>query len=361
MINIFYWFFYYLKCAFNLLYSYCSNVKIKSKSSNIKKVNDYLYINKLSGTYFEMGEQYGKAMKSVLERDVTKSINFINENQSVLKRKIPYKYRSDNIFNSMMLLYEDNKKHYNPDIINFMKGISSSSDIKYESLLHVNLIGDLMDNHCILLGKKLNDKVLNLRTLDYGCPQMSHSLTVFNPINKSSYISLNLSIITGIFTGISKEGIFFGESYYDKKIGYPSLVGMPFHHISHKILSEAKKLDEAEEILKNCERTSNLQLLVSDKEKSRIYLACKNKFITQQDSDLVYSVTPNEKENFDKNFAYLDSLDNIIKEFVPRTKSGELHIMISYDKKLYVSVTTDILQSYNNTFYVFSLEELFKS
>ena len=80
---------------------------------------------------------------------------------------------------------------------------------------------------------------------------------------------------------------------------------MPFHHISHKILSEAKNLDEAEEILKNCERTSNLQLLVSDKEKSRIYLACKNKFITQQDTDLVYSVTPNEKENFDKCYKHI--------------------------------------------------------
>ena len=134
---------------------------------------------------------------------------------------------------------------------------------------------------------------------------------------------------------------------------------MPFHHLSHKLLSECNNLKEIEYLLNNCNRTSNLQLLISDKESSKIYLSCQDKFEIQQEGDLVYSVTPNDKKNFDENFIYLDSLDNIIKKFIPKTKSGELHIMITYNNKLYVSVTTDILQSYNNTFYEFNLDELF--
>ena len=89
-------------------------------------------------------------------------------------------------------------------------------------------------------------------------------------------------------------------------------------------------------------------------------MSSKDKLILEQNKENVESVTPNEEGNFKKNLHYLNSIENVIKEFIPRTKSGELHIMISYDNKIYVSVTSDVLQSYNNTFYEFSLDELFE-
>ena len=55
-----------------------------------------------------------------------------------------------------------------------------------------------------------------------------------------------------------------------------------------------------------------------------------------------------------------DTIENVIQKFIPRTKSGELHIMITHGSKLYISVTTDVFQSYNNTFYEYDLLELFK-
>ena len=66
--------------------------------------------------------------------------------------------------------------------------------------------------------------------------------------------------------------------------------------------------------------------MISDKESSKIYLSCQDKFEIQQEGKLVYSDTPNEKKNFDENFIYLNSLDNIIKNFIPKTKSDESYM-----------------------------------
>ena len=111
------------------------------------------------------------------------------------------------------------------------------------------------------------------------------------------------------------------------------------------------------------DRKSNLQLLISDANNSKIFLSGKDICKTQQNSkinNIVYSVTPNEKKNFDKNFHYLTDIDTIINMFIPNTRSGESHIFISYDGYIYVSVTTKLFQSYNNDFHKFSIIELLK-
>ena len=196
-----------------------------------------------------MGKQYGKIMQKILVKDVNTFLKFIKDNSYIFIKRIPTKYKKDNIFESILILYEENKKYYNPDILNFMKGISITSKIDYNKLVFINLFTEIMDNHCILLSKEIEKKILNLRTFDYGCPQLCHTLIILNPINRISYISLNVSFAIGLVSGISKNGIFFGESYYDYKIGNLSYIGMPFHHISHKILSEANNLKEAEDMI----------------------------------------------------------------------------------------------------------------
>jgi len=42
-----------------------------------------------------------------------------------------------------------------------------------------------------------------------------------------------------------------------------------------------------------------------------------------------------------------------------QVKTMNLHIMVSYNRKIYISVTTNVLQSYNNTFYEFDLGKIF--
>lgn len=368
-------FLYYLKCAFNIIYSkfnlfiniiYKGNGnnsinKYSNESYKLEKINSHLYIVKLYGSYYEMGINYGKCMKHIIQHDITKWINFIKDNEKYYLKKVPKNLIiNNNIFDSILNLYNINLLNFNKDILEFMKGISLSTKIEYNKLIICNLLTDIMDNHCILLSKKINNKIFNLRTFDYGGPNMHHTLIIFNPKNKIPYCSLNISWATGLVTGISKEKIFFGESYYDTLIDKISYNGMPFHHISHLILNNDKNINEIENSFSKINRKSNLHLFFSDKDNSKIFLSSKNTFKLDKDlknNDIIYSMTKNEKKRFNKK--YLNSIDNAIKKFIPNMQSGELHTMIYYDNKIYISVTNDIFQSYNNTFYSFNINNLF--
>jgi hypothetical protein len=253
--------------------------------------------------------------------------------------------------------------NYNPDVIDYIKGIALGSGVPYKNLLFCNFFSDLMDNHhCILLNKNINGKQLNLRTLDFGTNNIKQVLTVFHPVGKTPYVSLGVVHFFGVVSGMSQKNIFFGESYHDVKLGTGEVTykGTPFHHVAHTVLSTANSLPEAAQILKQSARISNLEFLVADDHAAKILLASMDVFDElPQSGDALFSVTPVEKKNFDENFHYLTDIKSIITEFVPRTKSGDLHVIITYDKKLYISVTTDVLHSYNNTFYEFDLAQLF--
>lgn len=353
MLNIINWIIYYLKCLFNIIYSYFN---YKNVIIDYQEMNSSFRIIKLKGSYYQMGFQYGNKLKIILKKDVKKCYYFIKSNDNIFNKKINEQFRKSNIISSILNLYSVNKNNYNPNVINFMKGVSEGSNINYEELLIVNLFSDLMDNHCIILSKKIKDKILNLRTLDYGLPNLTQTLIILNPTNKNSYCSFNLSIIFGIFSGISKNGLFFGETYHDNNLGSISYTGMPFHHMAHNFLSSCENIKDGLEIMDKINRTSNLELLLGDRNESKIYLYSKDKLVEKK---LYYNVTTKEEKEFHKNEQYLDSIENVINKFIPKTKSGELHCFIQYDGYLYISVTTDYFQSYNNNFYKLNIVELF--
>jgi hypothetical protein len=358
--NFTYWFLYYVKCIWNLIYAFFNGGNVIVKASKGSKVHDYLYICHVYGTYYTMGTQYGKFMKKKLIRDVDTFLSWLKNNESIFYKNIPVEYRRKDIFEALQALYRANLVNYNADVLDYTKGVAQASGIPYMKLLYCNLFTDLMDNHCIIMSKSTPNGRLNIRTFDYGAPQLSHCLTVFHPIGRIPYLSLNVSFALGIVTGVSAKNVFFGESYYDEKMEEKvNYIGMPFHHISHLILSKATDVQTAGILLEKCKRQSNLQLLLADRATARIYLSSENNFRLIQEGD-VTSVTPNEEKKFKLNSHYLDTIENIIQKFIPRTKSGELHIMITHGSKLYISVTTDVFQSYNNTFYEYDLLELFK-
>ena len=353
MLNIINWIIYYLKCLFNIIYSYFN---YKNVIIDYQEMNSSFRIIKLKGSYYQMGFQYGNKLKIILKKDVKKYYYFIKSNDNIFNKKINEQFRKSNIISSILNLYSVNKNNYNPNVIDFMEGVSKGSNINYEEILIVNLFSDLMDNHCIILSKKIKDKILNLRTLDYGLPNLTQTLIIFNPTNKNSYCSFNLSIIFGIFSGISKNGLFFGETYHDNNLGPISYTGMPFHHMAHNFLSSCENIKDGLKIMDKINRTSNLELLLGDNNESKIYLYSKNKLIEKK---LYYNLTTKEEKEFHKNEQYLDSIENVINKFIPKTKSGELHCFIQYDGYLYISVTTNYLQSYNNNFYKLKIVNLF--
>ena len=326
----------------------------------MKKINNYLYLVRLFGSYYEMGIQYGLKTKLIMKKEINVMLNFIINNKKIFMNKIPKKYRSNCMIKSLSLYQKDIHKYLEKDIVDFIKGMGKSLDIDYRIILLINLFTDLTNNHCILLSKTINNKKFNLRTLDLGLPLLTHYIIVYKPKRQNAYMNLTAGPFVGCCSGYSSKDIFFGETYYDTNIGNNTIIGTPFHHLSHNILSNANNLEDGKTILQNINRKSNLQLLIADKNSSNIFLSCKDKLEIQESFNGVeYSVTPNEKKNFDKNFKYLDSIENIIKNFIPNTRSGEQHILMTYGDHVYISVTTAIFQSYNNDFYKISKKQLF--
>ena len=140
-IDFCFWLGYYLKCLFNIIFSYINNfnsikqylrkkkVNIKkfikhnkTKYKKIKKINDYFYIIKLSGSYYSMGKQYGYKTKYILKKDIQIIYNFIEKNKNIFIKRIPNKYKGGTIFIALKNYYKDIYNYLNPDIINFIKG-----------------------------------------------------------------------------------------------------------------------------------------------------------------------------------------------------------------------------------------------
>ena len=354
---------YYLKCAWNLFYALFNrwNTTRKIRDVEFLKIHDYLYLVHLRGTYEEMGEQFGRRMADVLHRDVQNYLKTIRQSPSFFLKN--YTGRETDIFRALDGLYETNRANYNPDVLAYLRGMATGSGIPFTDLRRLNTVTELTDNHCILLSKMIHGQRLNLRTLDYGGPTLCQALTVFHPEGRIPYATLQPCFAVGGYTGISAKQVFFGEAYHDLNLDEVyHREGMPFHHIAHRILADAATQEEAATILRNCKRQSNLALLIATKDAAEVYLSsrftCKPVTATDH-AEEVFSVTPNERARFTANRVYLESFSDVVREFIPRTKSGESHIMLSYGDRVYVSVTTAIMQSYNNTFYEFRMDQLF--
>ena len=371
--NIIFWITYYLKCGLNMLFSYILNLfrKVSNKKINNKltKVNDYFYVIKLEGNYYQMGYQYGTKLKNLIIKDINKFKSFINSNHNYfynnLNNKIKSKIKNTNLLEASYLMFLECKKDIPEFVIEYIKGMSYGTNIEFKELMSINFFLELMENHCILYSSKnKSNNILCLRTLDFGCPLITQVLVIFKPGNKNSYASLTPSFMFGSATMFSKN-IILGESYYDFNLGSDSRIGIPFYFLFHKLLADYDKLDKITECLKRSKRIGNLEIMVSDivENNSVIFKYCqqflKVNFKTNMKNQTIYSVSPNEKVRFEK---YKDTFKNAkeaINKMLPMVKSGELHSLIYDEGNIYISVTEEYLQSYNNDFIKFKLNDIF--
>ena len=242
------------------------------------------------------------------------------------------------------------------ELLDFLKGMSESSGIEYNKLVSINFFMEVVENHCILYTRKTRDNFLVLRTLDFCCPLISQSLIVFNPTNKYSYCSLSASFMFGSATMISKN-LLLGESFCDYNLGEDDRKGIPFYFLFHKIMSEAKDIHIAEDIMKKTKRIGNLEIMISDfnLEESKIFeysplILNSIEILKKNKSKVIYSVSPNEKPKFEKYKNTFNNAKEAIEKMLPLVKSGELHVLIYDNDNIYVAVTQDYLQSYNTDF-----------
>jgi len=372
--NIFFWLIYYIKCGINILlakiFNYFKSVKKHQPSQyDVKKISDYLYLVKLEGTYYQMGKQYGMLMKNVLKKDIDGMLNFIKNNENNLLKKlnpiIKKKMTNNNILDACYLMYLNCLYFIPKEIEDFYKGVAETSEIELKNIICSNFFFELMENHCIMYSNKTDKGLLSIRTLDLGCPLFNQSLIIFNPTNKNKYLLLGHSFVLGGATMFSEKYLMLGESFYDYNLGKDTRKGIPFYLLFHKIMAEANNIGEAEIIMRNAKRIGNLEISVSDckNSKAKIYkyspsILDPHQEITDE-KKAIYSVTPGEKARFEKYKNSFSNAEEAIHEMLPMVKSGELHVMIYYDNHLFVSVTGEYLQSYNNDFIKLNVPDLF--
>lgn len=373
--NIFFLIIYYIKCGINILLAKIFNLfrKVKEDKQIIKctrkKLSDYLYLIKLEGTYLEMGNQYGELMKDILQIDTKKAINFLNENKSIffkhMNPRVRKKINSDTtVMDACYLMYLEHLYFVPQFYLDFLKGVSESSEIDYKIIVSLNFFTELAENHCILYSDFSNNKTLSIRTLDFFSPLFTQSLIIFKPINEYSYINLNLSFLASGITMISENKLIIGESFCDNYLGKDEHRGIPFSILFHKVMKESKTYKEAENIIINAKRMGNLNISIVDAKNNsgNLYQYCSKYFKSIQFSNdsIIYNVTANERKRFENYKDSFKTAEEAIHNMLPMVKSGELHIMIYEKECIYISVTSEFVQSYNNDFVKIRLNDLFK-
>jgi len=372
--NIFFLIIYYIKCGINILLAKIFNLFRKIKEDKKitkftrKKLSDYLYLVKLEGTYLEMGSQYGELMKDILDSDTKKAINFLNENKSIffkhMNPRIRKKINNDTtVMDACYLMYLEHLYFVPQFYLDFLKGVSDSSEIDYKIIVSLNFFTELAENHCILYSDFSNNKTLSIRTLDFFSPLFTQSLIIFKPINEYSYLNLNLSFLASGITMISENKLILGESFCDNYLGKNDHIGIPFSILFHKVMKESKTYQDAEDIIINAKRMGNLNISLVDAKNNfgKLYQYCTKSFKSDQsgDNNIIYNVTINERKKFEQYKYNFKTAEEAIHNMLPMVKSGELHIMIYDDNYLYVSVTTEFVQSYNNDFIKIKFDDLF--
>lgn len=373
--NIIFWTIYYIKCGINIIlakiFNYFKSINTHKPKKNVnkKELSDYLFLINLEGTYYEMGKQYGTLMKEIILRDNNKFINFMKSTQSVYMKRlnpiIKNKLQNNDVIEACYNMYLNCLYFLPQDITDYFKGVSEGADIDLKELITTNFFYELMENHCIMYAKKTDKGLLGIRTLDLCSPILAQSLTVFNPKGKNKYITLGHSFVLGAATMISEKGLILGESFYDYNLGKDQRMGIPFYLLFHQIMSEANNIVEAKDIMREAKRIGNLQISVFNylENDAVIYNYSSCNLIKNQkfssNTSVIYSVTPGEKERFEKHKNDFNNAEEAIHKMLPMVKSGELHVMIYHDNYIYVSVTTDIIQSYNNNFTKLNLKDLF--
>lgn len=359
---------YYLECIFNILFSpffyYWKKIIYVDKiNTPIHKLNNNFKIVTLVGDYYQMGYQYGSLMKDDILYNYELFGNFLNCLESEHMKRIPFILKDKDIYKSLDKLYNRCESYIEENIKHFIKGMSKSTGIKERKIWHYNLYLSLMGSHCILYSGKMNEKLLHLRTLDYIHDNYKHNLIVYKPNNLKHYSSFYFTGLIFILTGINKNKIILDEVYYDEYLSESLYKSNPYYFKFHKILAESKNNDEAIKILKEEPRDGNLHIGVSDGNKNEsVFLKYCRKFC---EKDLIlkynpiYSFPPDEKSKYEKLLSQKNySVEEIIR-LLSSMRTGEVHSFLYYENYIYVSVTSNYIQSYNNDFYKIDLNSLF--
>ncbi len=201
---------------------------------------------KLSGTYYEMGLEYGVLLKNEVTTVGTKFDVLI----SSVKKRIPWYLKP---FTGSLLKYYIGQmecrlpKKYQEEL----RGIADGSGIPYSTLVFFTFGGGSLEPGCTLLFTNLGDRIIHGRTFDFDLMLMGQYpvITEYNPDGEQSYINFGVIAYPGFFNGVNKNGISitlnYGMGAYRK-----DLKGLPMGLKIREMLAGSTNIADTERILR---------------------------------------------------------------------------------------------------------------
>jgi len=214
--------------------------KVRTFGKGELKVIEGIPFLKLSGSYYEMGEQYGTLLKE--------------EFQKVYNELIPFKSRwlpelPDSILEKL-------EKITPVSIIQQLKGMSAGSGLPYQDLLLGAYFGVLERGGCSsilirLKEKKSETRLLHGRNFDYGKGLGKYPVVIeYQPEKGLKYLTIGTIASASLAEGMNEKGITVSENLGRGDRKDNDIHNPPADHKLKEILSSASFLKEADKMMK---------------------------------------------------------------------------------------------------------------
>jgi hypothetical protein len=213
--------------------------KVKRYEKGELRIIEGIPFLKLSGSYYEMGEQYGALLK--------------DEFQKIYQEVLPYKSvilpkQPDDIYSKLERLTSDK-------FINQLKGMSVGSGLPYNDLLLASYFGVLERGGCtsILAKIKGENDILRLvhgRNFDYGKGMGKYPIVVeYQPDGEWKHLAIGTIASAGLAEGMNEKGITVSGNLAPGDLKNNTIQNASTDIIFREILSSASSLKEVDELM----------------------------------------------------------------------------------------------------------------
>mmetsp|Transcript_13527 Transcript_13527/g.31136 ORF Transcript_13527/g.31136 Transcript_13527/m.31136 type:complete len:438 (+) Transcript_13527:18-1331(+) len=324
------------------------------------------------GTPYQWGEAQGQLLQkeaqgliselwSYLELQVEQGVNgTIRLPEEVLKI-----IADVGLDGALDLTWEATKKYSGEYFFQEMQGLADAAGVEYKKIRRIHMIGELTKGSCSMYGAwgaaTAGGSTLQLRALDWdvdGPFKDFPQITVYHTGNGdqgSDFINIGWTGWVGSITGLNSHRMAISEigvSFPDDTFGKESRFGVPFTFLLRDILQFDRSLNDSITHLTDAKRTCNLILGVGDGKESAFrgvrYSGSNIAFFDDKNlepeadwhpriENVVYYgmdwLCPGYSEVLARQIkAHHGNItaENTIRDIVPITQTGNLHIAV-YD------------------------------
>jgi len=328
-------------------------------TAGVNKVN----IVHLWGSPYEMGYAYGQILKDEINSTMNGFYVHIQQQAEAYLKDLP-KPVQDWIINlgldvALGLTYEWTKKYTPQYYFDELNGVAAGSGVDYNILVKLHMLPELVKAGCTMIGAwgpaTPNGELYQLRALDWdvdGPLQKQPTIVVYHPNKDNGHTYANVGWAGWIasITGMSSAPLAISEKVGDN-FGKSSRIGIPFHYLLRDILQFDNTIDDAINRMINAERTCAVYLGVGDGNYGQFrlfeYTSASLKVFDDQDSPF----TPHFNSVVYRGIAQdclvdrIKSLygnitaENIMRQVVSYTGTGDLHLAVYDFKRMYMYVS----------------------